>query len=293
MNIRHTLLLLSLLPSTATAYAILDDDVNFNIRGAVPTPSSINKNAPTPGALTPSISDVHLRRLGKPPSCVCRPQKGQFCGCPPPPPTTPLAPTTPTPTCAPAPDLQCTSTNDDGISGNTQCFYDTSFGCGLWRMCLNSCLPFNDPCQACPNQDRFRCTPDDPQVSVLEDPSLGTVNVPGSRFSCYDGYGGYYGGGGNCGTLAGGACCEKGLAQTNNGCHPVVTTTGTTSTTATEATDPTTTTTTTTTTTGTTTTTTEAAQCAKPGEYCRGKNAMYDTCCESLTCGSGSDKTCS
>ena len=284
MNIRHTLLLLSLLPSTA--YAI-DDNINdnFNIRGAVPTPSSINNNAPTPGALTPSMSDVHLRRLGKP--CVCRPEKGQTCGCPPP--TTPLAPTTPPPTCAPAPDLQCT--NDDG--GNTQCFYDTSFGaCGTWRLCPNSCFYNDDPC-GCPNHDRFRCTPETPVLSVLKDPPEGvTVNVPGSPFSCYDGYGGYYGGAGYCGTLAGGACCAKGWANANNVCHPVVTTTGTTSTTTTEATAATTTSSSTTTTT-TGTTTTVAAQCAESGEYCRGKNAVYDTCCGSSTCGSGSDKTCS
>ena len=278
MNLRSTIFLFSLLPSTAAANDIKHDDTN-NIRGAVPSPSSINM--PTPRTLlTPSVSDDNVnRRLGKPTGCKKN--------CPSPTTTT----TTTTTTTIATPSSSCPSCLTSAF-GSDVCQCANNIGNIDW-----SSLQCNPPTVAERSPPVF--------TNYITTPSVAT---PGNQYyACYDGSGGYYRGD----TLRcygylnyfGTICCPIGEVWSGVKCIPLICDEnvtpgecGTAVSTTTQATIVGSTTTTTTTMVQTTTitaatdsTTTANVQCAKQGDLCKGKDSK--PCCQPLfTC--GQDKKC-
>ena len=300
MNLRTTILLFSLLPSTAAIVVndIKHDDIN-GIRGAVPSPSSIN--IPTPRTLlTPSVSDATVnRRLGKPTGCKK--------DCP-----------SPTTTIATIPSSSTTTTASPPTGGQCTpeigCYFDTSYN--HWNSCTyvnggGSCIWEGGTCRQCNNQELIRCVASNAPVSVFEGYADNSMPVSTSTLSsgwgCTPGDGavGFYSGR-SCGSSIQHAdCCSAGKVRTVNYhfgtncvprvCDPSITgvescsTTVSTTTQATTVGSTTTTMVQTTTTAATDPTTTEAnAQCAEENEYCKGKDSK--PCCPALTC--DRDKKC-
>ena len=143
MNLRATILLFSLIPSAA-AKDIKHDDTN-NIRGAVPSPSSIYDNIPTPSV---SIDNNVNRRLGKPTGCKknCPSET-----------TTTSTTTTASPPTGPG---QCTP--------EIGCYFETSYN--NWNSCTyvnggGSCIWEGGTCRQCNNQELIRCVASNAPVS--------------------------------------------------------------------------------------------------------------------------------